>query len=99
MIKVEKISIEHFVIQSEGNIVSDMGSEKVMLNIENGKYYNLGRIGGDIWELIDKPILVSGLTNSIMAKYDVSKEKCEEEVISFLESMHEEGLVRVITQN
>lgn len=99
MIKVEKISIEHLVIQSEGNIVSDMGSEKVMLNIENGKYYNLGEIGGDIWELIDKPILVDELINDIMAKYDVNKEKCEEEVISFLESMYKERLVRVITQN
>lgn len=99
MIKVEKISIEHLVIQNEGNIVSDMGGEKVMLNIENGKYYNLGKIGGDIWELIDKTILVSELINNIVAKYDVNKEKCEEEVISFLESMHEERLVRVITQN
>ncbi|NGY80489.1 lasso peptide biosynthesis PqqD family chaperone (plasmid) [Bacillus megaterium] len=99
MIKVEKISIEHLVIQNEGNIVSDMGGEKVMLNIENGKYYNLGKIGGDIWELIDKTILVSELISNIVAKYDVNKEKCKEEVISFLESMHEERLVRVITQN
>lgn len=99
MIKEEKISIEQIVIQSEGNIVSDMGSEKVMLNIENGKYYNLGKIGGDIWELIDTPILVSELITNIMAKYDVNKEKCEEEVVSFLESMHEEKLVRVVTQN
>ncbi|KNH20180.1 metallophosphoesterase [Priestia megaterium] len=99
MIKVEKISIEHLVIQSEGNIVSDMGSEKVMLNIKNGKYYNLGKIGGCIWENIDKPILVSELISNIMAKYDVKKEQCEEEVISFLESMYEEKLVRVITQN
>lgn len=99
MIKVEKISIEYLVIQSEGNIVSDMGGEKVMLNVENGKYYNLGKVGGDIWELIDKPMVVSELVNNIMAKYNVNKGKCEEEVISFLESMYEERLVKVITQN
>ena len=34
----------------KGNIVSDMGGEKVMLSIENGKYYNLGEMGGEIWE-------------------------------------------------
>ena len=28
-----------------------MDGEKVMLSINNGKYYNLGEIGGDIWEL------------------------------------------------
>ncbi|PGT76783.1 lasso peptide biosynthesis PqqD family chaperone [Priestia megaterium] len=99
MIKVEKISIEHLVIQGEGNIVSDMGGEKVMLNIENGKYYNLGKIGGEIWGIIDKPILVSELINDIMTKYDVNREKCEEEVISFLESMYKECLVKVINNN
>ncbi|EGI2115025.1 lasso peptide biosynthesis PqqD family chaperone [Listeria monocytogenes] len=99
MLRVEKISVNRLVVQSEGNIVSDMGNEKVMLNIENGKYYNLGKIGGDIWELIDKPVLVSELIDNIMAKYDVNKEKCQEEVISFLESMYEEKLVKIITQN
>ena len=99
MVKLEGISIKHLVVQSEGNIVSDMGGEKVMLNIENGKYYNLGKIGGEIWGIIDKPILVSELINDIMTKYDVNREKCEEEVISFLESMYEEKLVKVITQN
>ena len=29
-----------------------MGGEKVMLSVKNGKYYNLGEIGGEIWELI-----------------------------------------------
>jgi len=32
----------------EGNIVSNMDGEKVMLSIKNGKYYNLGEIGGFI---------------------------------------------------
>ena len=41
-------------MQVKGNIVSDMGGEKVMLSVNKGKYYNLGEIGGDIWELIRK---------------------------------------------
>ena len=33
-----------------------MDGEKVMLSIEKGKYYNLGLLGGVIWELIESPI-------------------------------------------
>ena len=66
MIKSEQILPKHVVTQSEGNIVSDMGNEKVMLNIENGKYYNLGEIGGDIWEGISKPTQVNELVNHIV---------------------------------
>ena len=42
--------------QQPGNIVSDMDGEKVMLSIQSGKYYNLGTLGGEIWELMKEPI-------------------------------------------
>lgn len=47
------------VNQVEGNIVSDMDGEKVILCIQNGKYYNLGQVGGDIWSLIqEQPVSI-----------------------------------------
>ncbi|MDI3092426.1 PqqD family protein [Priestia aryabhattai] len=99
MIKSDQILPEHIVAQSEGNIVSDMGNEKVMLNIENGKYYNLGEIGGDIWESISKPTQVNELVNHIVKKYDVQTDKCEEEVISFLENMYQENLIELVVED
>ncbi|MDC7778928.1 lasso peptide biosynthesis PqqD family chaperone [Priestia megaterium] len=99
MIKSDQILPEHIVAQSEGNIVSDMGNEKVMLNIENGKYYNLGEIGGDIWESISKPTQVNELVNHIVKKYDVQTDKCEGEVISFLENMYQENLIELVVED
>lgn len=99
MIKSDQILPTHVVTQNEGNIVSDMGNEKVMLNIENGKYYNLGEIGGDIWESISKPTQVNELVNHIVKKYDVQTDKCEEEVISFLENMYQENLIELVVEN
>ena len=49
MLKDKKISLNSRIVQSKGNMVSDMDGEKVMLNIEKGKYYNLGELGGTIW--------------------------------------------------
>ena len=46
MMEVKQISLQDLVVQIPGNIVSDMGGEKVMMSINNGKYYNLGEIGG-----------------------------------------------------
>ncbi|MEK4818504.1 lasso peptide biosynthesis PqqD family chaperone [Priestia sp. FSL R5-0680] len=99
MIKLEQILPKHVVTQSEGNIVSDMGNEKVMLNIENGKYYNLGEIGGDIWESISKPTQVNELVNHIVKRYEVQTDKCEEEVISFLENMYQENLIELVVED
>lgn len=95
MIKLQNISKEHFVSQVGGNIVSDMGGEKVMLSVRQGKYYNLGDIGGEIWEQIKEPMMVKRLISILIDKYDVVENDCEQQVISFLEHLKEEGLIQI----
>ncbi|RDW20417.1 lasso peptide biosynthesis PqqD family chaperone [Oceanobacillus chungangensis] len=87
------LSNQHWVSQVEGNIVSDMDGEKVMLSIQNGKYYNLGEIGGAIWERITEPISVDKLVAGLIDHYDVSQAECEEQVLSFLDKLLKEGLI------
>lgn len=95
MITNENISISQIVSQNEGNIVSDMDGEKVMLSIHNGKYYNLGEIGGEIWELIEKPISIQEVITTLLSQYDVTQEQCEEQVLSFLSLLKTEGLIEI----
>ena len=95
MIKNVKIEKEHVVSQAEGNIVSDMDGEKVMLSINNGKYYNLGDIGGDIWDLITNPVSIDTVITKLQSQYDVGLEECEEHVLNFLHQLHSEGLVKL----
>ena len=52
--------------QQQGNIVSDMDGEKVMLSIQSGKYYNLGKLGGEIWELMKEPISIEALVATLL---------------------------------
>ncbi|MGP1907752.1 lasso peptide biosynthesis PqqD family chaperone [Metabacillus sp. JX24] len=83
------------VSQTEGNLVSNMNGEKVMLSVKNGKYYNLGEMGGIIWDLINKPIHFSNLIELLTAQYQVEKEVCEAQVLSFLEELNKENLVKI----
>jgi hypothetical protein len=95
MIKNQDISLEAFIVQSQGNIVSDMGGEKVMLSVQNGKYYNLGEMGGVIWDLIKEPISIAQLVAALMEEYDVDQATCESQVISFLELIRRENLIQM----
>lgn len=87
------ISLEQSIVQKIGNIVSDMDGEKVMLNISNGKYYNLGKVGGIIWERIEKPIKVRKLIDELILEYEVEYSECKEQVLLFLEQLLEESLI------
>ncbi|WEK54918.1 MAG: lasso peptide biosynthesis PqqD family chaperone [Candidatus Cohnella colombiensis] len=87
------LTLEQVVVQAEGNVVSDMDGDKVMLNVEKGKYYNLGAIGGRIWDAIGSPISIRHLVLILMAEYAVDQAQCEEHVLSFLDNLHAEGLI------
>ncbi|MCM3735022.1 lasso peptide biosynthesis PqqD family chaperone [Bacillus cytotoxicus] len=93
------ISIDCQIVQSKGNIVSDMAGEKVMLNVQKGKYYNLGEMGGEIWGCIEEPIMVSQLVTMLLSNYDVERIACEEQVLSFLECLLQENLIHIENQS
>lgn len=93
MAKHQNISLNHVIVQGKGNIVSDMDQEKVMLSVRNGKYYNLGEVGGRIWDLVELPTAVSDLVTSLVSEYNVDRIQCEEQVLAFLEDLLAEGIV------
>lgn len=80
-------------VQSENGIVGDMNGEKVMLGLHTGKYYNLGKIGGRIWDLLSEPIAVSRLIDELVQEYEVERSICEREVADFLQRLHQESLI------
>jgi Coenzyme PQQ synthesis protein D (PqqD) len=95
MLKYHSLSLNQIVTQRKGSIVSNMGGEKVMLSIENGKYYNLGEVGGDIWDSIETPLSTAKIVEKLITNYEIDKETCINHVLSFLEMLLEEELIVV----
>ena len=90
-----QIHLKSIIVQVGGNIVSDMDGEKVMLSIKNGKYYNLGEVGGFIWECIQQPKSIGNVIEEVQAAYDITAEQCEADIIPFLEMLREESLIEI----
>lgn len=76
-----------------GIMTADMNGATVMLDIESGKYFNLGEIGGRIWEILEQPTSVKDLVSILVQEYDVTEEQCLEDIVPFLEKMLNRGLV------
>lgn len=90
-----RLSMETMIYQSPGNIISDMAGETVMMSIDNGKYYNLGEIGGYIWKCIETPISINKLILKLINEFDVENNQCQKEVIPFLELLFNEKLIMI----
>ena len=74
---------------------SDLDGEKVMMDLEKGQYFMLNGVGGDVWDLIEKPMSVQGIVEELMKQYEVSHEECESTVKDFLHNMHHANLVMI----
>ena len=77
----------------EGLMTADMNGSAVMMDIMTGKYYNLGQVGGRIWELLEQPMTVAALVEKLTAEYDVSAKQCRADIGPFLAKLVENGLL------
>lgn len=79
--------------RKSGIMTADMNGATVMMDIETGKYYNLGETGGRIWELLESPMSLDALLDALTKEYSVSVEQCEKDTVPFLASLVERGLL------
>ena len=79
--------------RKSGLMTADMNGDAVMMDISTGKYFNLGQSGGRIWELLEQSMSVENLIKALIAEYDISYEKCMEDILPFLQQMVDKGLL------
>ena len=77
----------------EGLMTADMNGSAVMMDIMSGKYYNLGEVGGRIWEMLEEPMTLGALVQKLTAEYDVSADRCRSDMLPFLNTLIERGLL------
>ena len=74
---------------------TDLNGEIVMMDLEKGRYFSLNGVGSRIWEIIEKPIEVNKLVESLLEEYDVNRNECEENVLEFLGKLNDANIVFV----
>lgn len=84
------------IIKNSDIEVTDFGNEKVMMNLEIGRYFTLNEVGSRIWELIDKNNEVESIINGLLEEYDVSREMCREQVFKYIEDLIQYGIVKAL---
>lgn len=87
------MTMQTILVRKAEIMAADMDGSTVMMDIQTGKYYNLGAVGGVIWELLEQPITVEALIGKLMKKYNVPAEQCEKDTMQFLQQLMSSGLV------
>jgi len=92
------IDLTTIVTHSEEQVAAEIDGEIVMMSVAQGNYYGLDAVGSRIWELIRQPCSVTALCDALLTEFDVDRATCEQDVLTFLNQLAEEKLIRVIDE-
>jgi hypothetical protein len=83
------------VVASSDLLVSEFGTELVILNLKDGVYYGLEDVGLRIWKLLQQPTTIAAILEALVAEYDIDGKRCERDVRALLSELSSRGLVSI----
>ena len=89
------ISINTVVSHRKDIDSTDLNGDIVMMDLEKGKYFSLNSVGSRIWELIEEPIEINKVVDSLLEEYEISRNECEDNVLEFLEKLNTAQIISI----
>lgn len=74
---------------------TDLNGDKVMMDLEKGRYFSLNSVGSRIWELIEEPTQVNKVIETLLTEYEIEKNECEESVLDFLKGLNNSEIISI----
>jgi hypothetical protein len=73
--------------------------EAIIINLANGIYYSMDKVGGLIWDLLQVGYDLEEIVVAVTERYDVSREQVQADVQELVEELLRENLVSVSENN
>ncbi|WP_315074721.1 PqqD family peptide modification chaperone [uncultured Clostridium sp.] len=90
------VKVDSIIFQTNEFDVVDIDKEKVIMNLEKGKYFSLNIMGSRILEMIYNKTRVKEIIESLTKEYDVEEIICEKCVLEYLNDLEKINLIKVI---
>lgn len=87
------ISDTTIVIAARDVMAADFSNDVVLLNLRDGVYYGVEEVGARIWTLVQAPIALKTIVETIAAEFDVEPDRCARDVGAFVQQLIGRGLV------
>jgi hypothetical protein len=70
-----------------------LDGEAVLINLENGFYYTLNRVGTVIWELFTGDQTLEAICSALCERFDVTADVARKDLLALVTKLHHEGLI------
>lgn len=90
-----QVDASSIVVVSANQVSTTLGDEAVILGADAGQYFGLNEVGARVWELVQHPVSVSTIRDTLCGEYEVAPEECERDVVELLNELSRNGLIDV----
>lgn len=94
-----RVDESSLVVVSANQVSTTLGSEAVILGADAGQYFGLNEVGARVWELVQQPMRVSAICETLCAEYEVAAPECQRDVIELLNELCAKGLLDVRSES
>src|SRR5712692_9491612 len=70
--------------------------EAIIINLANGVYYSMDKVGGLIWDMVQSGHSLEEIIVVVTERYDVSREQVQADVEALVEELLRENLVALL---
>lgn len=90
------MNLENIVCRNEEKfMISQLGDEVVLMDIQQGHYININPVGSAIWNKLAAPLSVKDLITSLVDEYGISSAQCESDTLKFLQKLQQHHMLNV----
>jgi hypothetical protein len=88
-------SADSLVGPSPDQISCELGHETVILQCTRGVYYGLNQVATSVWRALRNGATFDQLVKMIVEEFDVTPERCREDLVRLLNELAAAGLIEV----
>ena len=96
MSAVRAVGLSSVVVQNREPLSADLDGGVLLMSAEQGRFFGLDAVGGEVWRRLEAPALVADLCAGLAADYDGPPDAITQDVLALLGRMAERGLIEIV---
>jgi len=91
------LTVNSILVQEAGLSATEVDGRFVVLSVQAASYFDFNKVASEIWSLLSRPRRVDEILQELSLHHDVDIEVMTRDVMTFLQSLAAQNLVRIVT--
>lgn len=91
------LTVNSILVQEAGLSATEVDGRFVVLSLQAASYFDFNKVASEIWSLLSRPRRVDEILQELSPHHDVDIEVMTRDVMTFLQSLVAQNLVRIVT--